>query len=754
MRPRRLRHGPFYVVRSQRPGDRARLSLPGAKGTVPLRFMKKESITLALLSVLALLAPATSVAADGQVHAAGSSARQVTISRDDWGIAHVKGATDADAVFGAMYAQAEDDFPRIEQNLLTALGRLAEAEGEDAVWQDLRQRLWIDDAMLKRDYARSPAWLRTLMQAWAAGLNHYLATHPEERPRVLTHFEPWMALSFTEGSIGGDIEKASLKRLAAFYGSGAAVAPLAMDRLRDGEPRGSNGIAIGGRKSLSGHPQLLINPHTSLFFRSELAMESGQGLHAYGAATWGQFFIYQGFNEHLGWMHTTSGADNVDEFAESVEQRGGRWVHLVGKQWRPLISRKVAVRYRNSDGSMTTRSFTTFATHHGPIVGAAGDRWIALSLMNRPIAALSQSWLRTKARSQREYLTALAFEANSSNNTLYADRDGNIALLMPQFAPRRSAQFDYRDPVDGSNPLADWRGLHVFGDAPKVLNPAAGWIYNSNDAPWRASGEGTLDPARFAATYDQVGANPRGDHAISLLSRPGKLSLETLHALAYDPHLPLFDDLIDGLGAGRVPAHLAGPVALLRRWDRNWAADSTAMTLANYWGDELESAVRARMPAHANVFAEMRASSDAVRLSALGRAVDRMTSDWGSWQVPWGEVNRYQRTSPAIVQQFDDAKPSLPVVFASARWGSLASFGARQYPGTRRWYGTSGNSFVAVVEFGPKVRAMAVSSGGASGRAGSPHFNDQAELYASGKLREVYFYQSDLAGHIERSYRP
>lgn len=716
--------------------------------------MRMESISVALISVLALSGLASSVAADVPAHSSGSSGRQVTITRDDWGIAHVKGVSDADAIFGAMYAQAEDDFPRVEQNLLTALGRLAEAEGEDAVWQDLRQRLWIDEAMLKRDYARSPAWLRTLMQAWAAGLNHYLATHPDEHPRVLTHFEPWMALSFTEGSIGGDMEKASLKRLAGFYGNGVAVAPLAMERLRDGEPRGSNGITIGGRKSASGHPLLLINPHTSLFFRSELAMESGQGLHAYGAATWGQFFIYQGFNEHLGWMHTTSGADNVDEFAEKVEQRGARWFYQTGKQWRPLISRNIALRYRKSDGGMATRTFTTFATHHGPIVGATGGRWIAMSLMHRPVAALSQSWLRTKARSQSEYLKALSYDANSSNNTLYADRDGNIALLMPQFAPRRSAQFDYRDQVDGSNPLADWQGLYRFAEAPKVLNPDTGWIYNSNDAPWRAAGEGTLDPVRFAATYDQVGANPRGDHAIALLGRPDKLSLEALHVLAYDPHLPLFDDLIDLLASARVPTRLAGPVALLRRWDRNWSGDSTAMTLANYWGEELESAIRARMPAHANVFAEMRSSSEADRLSALGRAVDRMNNDWGSWQVPWGEVNRYQRTSPAIVQPFDDTKPSLPVVFASARWGSLASFGAKQYPGTRRWYGTSGNSFVAVVEFGPKVRAMAVSSGGASGRAGSPHFNDQAGLYASGKLREVYFYQADLAGHVERSYRP
>lgn len=683
-----------------------------------------------------------------------AATRDVTITRDDWGIAHVRGKTDADAVFGAIYAQAEDDFPRVEANLLTALGRTAEADGEAAVWQDLRQRLWIDPVALQRDYAASPAWLRKLMDAWADGLNHYLATHPDEKPRALKHFEPWMALSFTEGSIGGDIEKAGLKPLAAFYGDAASPLALALEETRDREPRGSNGIAIAPKLTANGNALLLINPHTSLFFRSELGMESAEGLHAYGASTWGQFFIYQGFNEHLGWMHTTSGADNVDEFAETVEQRDGGWYYRHANRWQPVTARKIVLRVRQPDGTLTERTFTTYATHHGPVVRTEGAKWIALSLMHKPVAALSQSWLRTKAKSRAEYLKTAQLAANSSNNTLYADADGHIGLLMPQFAPRRDARFDYRDPVDGSNAAADWRGVYPFAKAPNALDPASGWLYNSNDAPWRAAGDGTFDPARYPATFDQVGANPRGDHALELLGKAKGLTLETLHALAYDPHMPLFENLIPGLPDLPQADPLAGPVALLKGWDRRWSAQSEAMTLANYWGDELETAVRAALPSHANVFDQMRQTTPVQRVEALRRAVLRMDKDWGSWRVPWAQVNRYQRTSAAIVQPFADDKPSLPVVFASARWGSLASFGARQYPGTRRWYGTSGNSFVAVVEFGPQVKAMAVSSGGASGRESSPHFNDQAALYASGQLRPVYFYASDLAGHVERSYKP
>lgn len=684
--------------------------------------------------------------------------RDVTITRDDWGIAHVTGKTDADAVFGAIYAQAEDDFPRVEANLLTALGRTAEADGEAALWQDLRQRLWIDHEALKRDYAESPAWLRKLMDAWAEGLNHYIATHPQEKPRVIARFEPWMALSFTEGSIGGDIEKAGLRPLATFYGG--TVTPLALSReaIRDREPRGSNGIAIAPKLTANGNALLLINPHTSLFFRSELAMESGEGLHAYGASTWGQFFIYQGFNEHLGWMHTTSGADNVDEFVEKVTRQGDKWFYARGDSLKPFTEKRVTLRFRQPDGSLGERTFTTYASDHGPVVRDdsrdKSRQWITLSLMHKPVAALSQSWLRTKAKSQAEYLKVATLNANSSNNTLFADRAGNIALLMPQFSPRRDARFDYRDPVDGANAAADWNGVYSAKERPDIFNPSSGWLYNSNDAPWRAAGEGTRDPARYAATFDQVGANPRGDHALELLGIAKGLTLDSLHALAYDPHMPLFEQLIPGLPDLPDGDPLAGPVAMLKAWDRRWSAQSEAMTLANYWGDELETTVRASLRAHANVFDEMRKTSPAQRRDALRRAVARMDKDWGGWSVPWGQVNRYQRTGAAIVQPFADDKPSLPVVFASARWGSLASFGARQYPGTKRWYGTSGNSFVAVVEFGARVKAMAVSSGGASGRESSPHFNDQAALYASGKLRPVYFYASDLAGHVERSYKP
>src|SRR4051794_17887259 len=361
--------------------------------------MRKTAAT-ALVSILFLL----TAASPPDLKRWRSEASRVTITRDDWGIAHVHGTSDADAVFGMIYAQAEDDFPRIEANYLTALGRTAEAEGEKAIWQDLRSRLYVSEPELRGYYAKSPAPMQKLMNAWADGLNYFLATHPQVKPRVLKRFEPWMALSFTEGSIGGDIERIDLDALRDFYSAKRALAsatPRAWmpDALRktDNEPRGSNGIAIAPSLTSAGHALLLINPHTSFFFRSELQMSSDEGLDAYGAATWGQFFVYQGFNAHAGWMHTSSGIDNIDEFTEVIEQRGKGRCYRYGKSCNPVGVRPVTIRYRNSSDALASRTFTTYFTHHGPIIRAQDGRWVAFAMMNRPVEALQQSFLRTKA---------------------------------------------------------------------------------------------------------------------------------------------------------------------------------------------------------------------------------------------------------------------------------------------------------------------------------------------------------------------
>ncbi|HKC02436.1 MAG TPA: penicillin acylase family protein [Sphingomicrobium sp.] len=687
-------------------------------------------------------------------------ASRVEIVRDDWGIAHIHGRSDADAIFGMIYAQAEDDFPRIEANYLTNLGRTAEADGETAIGQDLRARLYVSEDELKADYARSPAAMQKLMDAWADGLNYFLATHPDVKPRVLKRFEPWMTLSFTEGSIGGDIERIDLGELERFYAGTHAVAIATIDR----EPRGSNGIAIAPALTKDGKALLLINPHTSFFFRSEQQVTSDEGLGVYGAATWGQFFIYQGFNAHAGWMHTSSGVDNVDEFAETIEHRGKTTCYRYGSECRELAARPVTIRFRTGDGKLATRSFTAWRTHHGPIVRATGGRWISFAMMNRPVEALQQSFLRTKATDLGAFMQIAQLKANSSNNTLFADDKGEIAYLHPQYVPRRPDRFDYTKVVDGSDPATDWGSLHSLPELPNVMKPPNGWVQNTNAWPYRAAGAFSADARRFPKYMDMYGENYRGVHAQQLLTGSRDWTLDRLQTAAFDSNQPGFAVLIPALvqAYGALPNgdprrdRLAASIALLRSWNYRWSGESTAQSLAMFWADDLHKVLNPSPDEPGNKV-YMRLARDTTadqKLAALQAAIDRLQSDFGRWQVPWGEINRFQRISPAIDHPFSDTAPSIPVPFASGLYGTLASFGAAPKPGTKRWYGTSGNSFVAVVEFGSRVRAHAITAGGESGNPASPHFNDEALRYASGNLREVYFYPDQLTGHTERTYRP
>ena len=719
--------------------------------------------------------PSTDVASTGPAPSgSGDSMRlarraaRVTITRDDWGIAHVRGKSDADAVFAMIYAQAEDDFNRVETNYLNAIGRLAEAEGEKAIWQDLRMKLFIDPDSMRAKYAGSPPWLRQLMDAWADGLNYYLLTHPEVRPRVITRFEPWMPLSFSEGSIGGDIERIDLGRLAAFYGdSGSRPTPETVGAgALPGipEPSGSNGFAIAPARTANGRALLLINPHTSFFFRSELHVTSDEGLDAYGAATWGQFFIYQGFNDRLGWMHTSSGADVVDEFAETVVRRAGRLFYRYGAEERPVAERRVTVPYRTAAG-MARREFVVYRTHHGPIVRAADGRWIAVSLMERPVEALSQSYLRTKARSLAEFTKVMELKANSSNNTVYADADGNIGYFHPHFIPRRDDRFDFAKPVDGSDPATDWKGLHPLRETPNVLNPANGWIQNTNNWPYSAAGPNSPRRENFPRYMDTDGENPRGINAMRVLGARSDFTLPTLIEAAYDRRLVAFEQLIppllrayDALPPGDPQkAALTGPAEELRGWDFRWSTASVPTSLAVYMGEQLFTSVqREAQSAPGGIWTYLvEGTTPAQKLAALAGARDTITARFGTWRTPWGEINRFQRLTGDIVHPFSDSAPSTPVGFPSALWGSLPSFGTVTPRGTKRRYGTGGNSFVAVVEFGKdSVRARAVTAGGASGDPRSRHFNDQTERYATGELRQVYFYRGQLAGHVEREYQP
>jgi len=708
-----------------------------------------------------------SCSSNAEVDRLEAIAERVEIIRDDFGVPHVYAKTDADAVFGMLYAQCEDDFNRIEQNYIWAIGRLAEVEGESALYSDVRARLFMTQEEAEEAYENSPKWLRELCDAFADGINYYLHTHPEVKPRLLTHFESWMPFYFSEGSIGGDIERISTAKIKAMYEGEVQKAVAQVETqiqeqellsLYD-EPAGSNGIALNGSMTASGNAMLLINPHTSFFFRGEMHVVSEEGLNAYGAVTWGQFFIYQGFNEKTGWMHTSTYTDVIDEYIETTRSTATGKEYRYGNEWRPIDSLKQSFTIRTDQGPQE-KIMTLFRTHHGPITHEIEGQLTATAMMWSPAKALEQSFTRTKQSNYEGFRAMMDIKTNSSNNTVYADADQNIAYWHGNFIPQRDTRFDFSKPVDGSDPNTDWKGLHEVSEHITLLNPATNWLQNCNSTPFTAAGPESPKPEDYPYYMSTAPENFRGVHALNLLQQPNRHTLESLIELAYDTHLPAFEALLPGLvnAYDRSPQpQISEEIELLRTWDYRTSKTSKAMTLAHFYATELyQRAPRPQGFSPMELITYWGSDQDlgGIRLEVFNTVVAQLQEDFGTSQIEWAEVNRYQRIDGAIRQAFNDSLPSVGIGHASGRWGALAAYGARYSNNTKKIYGTRGNSFVAVVEFGEKVRAKSLLAGGQSGDPKSRHFDDQVELYAEGLFKEVPYYREDVLKRAIVTYQP
>ena len=727
----------------------------------PIFILMRQSSILFFFAVLFIAA--CQPQKDPELQKWEEQASRVEIIRDDFGVPHIYGETDADAVFGLLYAQCEDDFRRVERNYVWATGRLAELLGEEAIYSDVRANMYMTEAEAIAAFESAPEWLQELCQAFADGVNYYLATHPEVTPQVITRYEPWMPMFFSEGSIGGDIEQIPTRRIQAFYENEPVMASHESDEVWKSpelmeEPAGSNGIALSGELTQSGNAMLLINPHTSFYFRPEVHVVSNEGLDAYGAVTWGQFFVYQGFNEKTGWIHTSTRVDFIDEFVEDVkESSDGKLVYQYGEEERPVESFDISLKYKTDDG-VVSKDFTIYRTHHGPITHKIGDDWVSTKINWDPVNALSQSYSRTKLANYDEFREMMNIRTNSSNNTVFADAEGNIAYFHGNFIPKRNTEFDFSRPVDGSDPATDWQGLHTVDESIVIKNPGTNWIQNCNSTPFTAAGE--FSPKRedypFYMAPDQE--NFRGVHAVQVLADAQDMTLDSFIQMAYDPSLPAFAKLIPELvqAYDQSGGENSEAIEVLRNWDYRTGVDSEAMTLAHFYGMTYARTVGSlnRFIDHPTIRGEFETPQNTQIVVAFDRTITQLNEDFGTWQIPWGEVNRFQRLSGEINADFDDDQEYIPVGLASGRWGALAAYGSRATENTKRLYGYRGNSFVAVVEFGEKVKAKSLLAGGQSGDPNSPHFTDQAQMYADEQFKDVAYYREDVEKRMKEKYTP
>jgi acyl-homoserine-lactone acylase len=700
-----------------------------------------------------------------------NQASRVTIIQDKYGIPHIYGKTDADAVFGLMYTQCEQNFTRVERNYLEVFGRLAEADGESQVPGDIQMQLIYDSSAAKADFARSPAWLKKLLYAFADGINYYLAIHPGVKPAVFHRFEPWFPLMYTDGSISatqtGDLTLSDTKNLYVPTSTASARPMLPDDNGTSVKWSGSNGFAVAPARTASGNSILYINPHVTFYFRMEVQLVSEEGLNVYGAATWGNFFVYQGFNEKCGWMHTSSYADVADVYEEKIVKRGDSLLFEYDGKLYPVRRKDLSIRYKKGESTQTTK-LTGYYTVHGPVLGSRNGTWLSLKEHNRSLEALEQSWLRTKAKSFAEFKKVMDMRVNNSNNTVYADAEKNIAYWHGNFMPVRNPKYDFSLPVDGSISATNWKGMHTMDQMIHLYNPASGFIQNCNSTPFTASGKSSPRREEYPTYMALDGQNARAINAARLLSSARNVTLDSIIRIGYSHYLAAFEILLPPLIAAydALPANdsmitrLKEPVELLRKWDRQSSVSSVATTLAIEWATRLSAkapspkAQAASTNAIASYEWQVANIAPKEKLVILVQTLADLQNRFGTWRLPWGDVNRYQRNEASTNSNFDDSKSSIPVGLASAAWGALPSFNGRRFPNTNKRYGISGNSFVAAVEFGTRVKARSIMTGGESFDPASPHFRDQVPGYLTGVFKDVLFYKDDVMKEAEKTYHP
>ena len=654
-------------------------------------------------------------------------------------------------------------------NYIEKLGRMSEVKGESSLQDDLYIKLIIDSAEAVADYKKSPIWLQKLLNAYADGINYYLYKHPEVKPALLTRFKPWYQLLWTDGSIGaistGDITENDVKK---FYLGDTAPAVAKTKDYFEEQVTGSNGFAIAPSKTASGNAILYINPHVTFYFRPEVQVVSEEGLNAYGAVTWGQFFVYQGFNQYCGWMHTSGNMDVADMYNEKIVKKNDKLFYEYNKALKPVTQKIITLRYKKDD-ILHTKAITTYYTHHGPIMANRNGQWISVRGYNRSLTSLMQSFLRTKTKGLEDYKKNMAMLANTSNNTVFADNKGNIAYWHGNYMPRRDKKLNWSNAVDGTTSATEWKGLHPVNETVHVYNPATGWIQNCNSTPFTVSGSSSPKKENYPAYMAPDGENFRGINAARVLDKEDKFTIEKTIAAGYDQKLSAMEVLIPALvssfeknisATDSLYQTLAAPIQVLKNWNYYSSENSVATTLAIEWAQKLTTSIQRvyideGWDDQVTLVKKFAATASPQELlPPLAAVLKELTNKFGKWEVAWGEVNRYQRISSDIIQKYRDDQPSYPVGFASASWGQLPSYNSRYYAGTKKRYGVSGNSFICAVEFGKKIKAKSLLAGGNSGDPSSKHFTDQLEMYTKGIFKDVFFYKEDVLKHSTRRYHP
>ncbi len=710
---------------------------------------------LVLLVILACSTAALSAQQDDD--------RDVVIRRDAFGVPHSHGRTDAAAAYGYAYAQAEDNFWQIEENFLRATGQAALVNGRDALLDD-----WINGSLqvpelARREYANAEPDLKAILEAYAAGVNDWVAQ--SKTPfRALDRVEPWHPLAlirylyFQRGFLGAARLRGAEYR-AAFEQLNPGIALTAdLNRNTDNwlaqtdaeevwpyraPGQGSNSWAVRPGRSASGAALLFINPHLPHFgpsqvYEAHLSSDTGWNFTGYGR--FGFPMPYVGTNPDLGWASTDNAADLTDVYREQFDDPSDPLAYRYGDGQRQAQEWTTTVHIAGGD-SIELRHR---ATHHGPVVARREGQWLAVRMakLDQP-GWLAQWYAMSRSRSLEEFLAAVEPLNMLFGNYTYADRAGNILYVYNAAVPRRDEAFDWTEPVDGADPRTEWQGFHPMSELPQLLNPATGWLQNCNSSPFLSTSTGNPRREDFPSYMANENDTARAASARRLLTSRATFEFDEWGRLSYDTYLQAADALLPALFAAweqaeEPPARLREPIEVMQRWNRRAALESVATTLFILWGEA----------------GGLRAETNVERLDALTRALDQLEDDWGAWQIPWGEMSRAQRVHSSGDRPFRDDLPSHPVAGAPSWAGASFTFWSLPVDGLKRRYAVGGNSYVAIVEFGERVRVRSLMPFGQSADSTSPHHQDQLPLYATGYYKQAWLHLDDVQANTVEARSP
>jgi penicillin amidase len=700
-------------------------------------------------------------------------AKQITIIRDRWGVPHIYGKSDADAVFGLMYAQCEDNYWQIEETMIRQLGRAAEIYGEKELQADASVALFECVKRGKEMYVKASSLLKALCDAATAGINLYIHTHPAIEKRLLRKYEPWFFLipsSLNPSSHG--ISTTETRNV--FTQSLINKQAEGIEELFLRTESGSNTIALAPKKTSSGNSMLLINPHVNFFGngqRYEAHLVSEEGLNVSGFAMLADFFIWSGFNQYCGWAHTNTASDFEDVYLEQFNHPSDSTMYQYGDDYRRAIIWTDTILSKGETG-LAQHVFQFKKTHHGAVVANRDSFDVTIKNASTNTGAyILQAWAMCKAKNRKEFTSAMA-RVQLNTNTMYSDRFGNIAYWHGNAIPKRNKNFDWRFPVDGSNPATEWKGVHSLSEIIHIINPSNGWIQNCNSTPFLSTGIPMPAKEKYHSymAYDEK--TFRSEEVIRLLTNSGRISFSNFEQMVTSNHLPMMTAWLPQITAAYDRQTSVYPelkklndiIDTLRNWNHRYSLTSKATTIAVFWymsyfdwvRNKLKDKFYSQNPEVTKFIFEKRLPiPDSIMVLMLQRATDTLQKRYGTAFVSWGEINRLQRIhTSGTIEKFDDNKNSLPVSAVPGTMGSLFSFNTRAEPAQKKIYGIAGNTYVAIVEFGKRIKAKSIVYFGQNADPASPHYFDQAPLYVKGKFKDVYFYKEDVEKNAEKNYHP